>query len=136
MGQKQLCLDGSRKKKKTPKRPQRQLTPPGDNEEPGLSHKGKTIGNFTAANMEACIAEIKRYHKWMKDLGLPKMEKSMNQIARNHGLSPSMVNKRMTGKVTGMGSQLGGARKGRILTAGRSMFQATWLPSLPLVLET
>ena len=125
MGRKQLCPDASRKKKKTPKCPQRQLTPPADDEEPGSSHKGKTIGNFTAAQMQACIAEIKHYQKRMKDLGLPKMEKSMNTIARNHGLSPSTVNKRMTGKVTGMGSQLGGARKGRILTAGRSMFKVT-----------
>ena len=57
--------------------------------------------------MEKCLAEIEQYKKRQRDLGLPKMEKSMNQIAHQHGLSPATVNKRVTGTVEGMGSQLG-----------------------------
>ena len=53
------------------------------------------------------------------------MEKSQNQIAGEHGLSPATVNKRMIGKVTGLGYQLGGAWRGKILSAGE--FQAIWL---------
>ena len=60
--------------------------------------------------MARCLIEIKRYKKRQKELGLVKMEVSMNKIARNHGLSPATVNKWVTGKVTGLGSQLGGAR--------------------------
>ena len=62
--------------------------------------------------------EIRHYQEHQKQLSLPKLEKSQNQIAREHGLSPATVNKRMTGKVTGLSSQLGGARRGKILSAG------------------
>ena len=62
--------------------------------------------------------EIRHYQEHQKRLGLPKMEKSHNHIAREHGLSPATVNKRMTRKVTGLGSQLGGAWRGKILSAG------------------
>ena len=62
--------------------------------------------------------EIRHYQECQQRLGLPKMEKSQNQIAQEHGLSPATVNKRMTGKVTGLGSQLGGAQRGKILSAG------------------
>ena len=62
--------------------------------------------------------EIRHYQERQQGLGLPKMEKSQNQITREHGLSPATVNKRMTGKVTGLGSQLEGARRGKILSAG------------------
>ena len=72
--------------------------------------------------MQACLDEIRHYQERQKRLGLPKMEKSMNSITKKHGLSPATVNKRMTGKVTGLGSQLGGARRGRVLSAGE--FQA------------
>ena len=68
------------------------------------------IGQFLADQMARCLTEIKRYKKRQKELGLMKMEVSMNQIAKNHGLSPATVNKRVTRKVTGLGSQLGGAR--------------------------
>ena len=127
MGRKQLCPNGSKKgsKKKTPKRPPKKSsnTPPSG----GSSHKGTVgqIGKFTAEQMQACIDEIRHYQDRMKWLGLPKMEKSMNQISRERGLSPATVNKRMTGKVTGMGSQLGGARRGKVMSAGE--FQAIWL---------
>ena len=63
-----------------------------------------------ADQMVRCLTEIKQYKKRQKEMGLAKMEVSMNKIARNHRLSPATVNKRVTGKVTGLGSQLGGAR--------------------------
>ena len=43
---------------------------------------------------------------------------SWNQISKKYGLSPSTVSKRMTGKVVGMGPQVGGVRRGRIFQAG------------------
>ena len=42
----------------------------------------------------------------------------MNEIARKHGLSSATLNKLVTGKVIGLGSQLGGARRGKVLSAG------------------
>ena len=62
--------------------------------------------------------EIRQYQEPQKQLGLPKMEKSQNQITREHGLSPATINKRMTGKVTGLSSQLGDTWRGKILSAG------------------
>ena len=88
----------------------------------GSSHAGKKIGQFTADQMARCLAEIDHYRRRQKELGLAKMEVSMNQIAQNHGLSPATVNKRVTGKVNGLGSQLGGARRGKVSAAGK--FQA------------
>ena len=52
-----------------------------------------------------------------------KKLKSRNKICEKFGLSPSMVSKRMTGKVKSMGPALGGPRRGKVFTAGR--FQAT-----------
>ena len=63
-----------------------------------------------ADQVARCLAEIDPYKKRQKELGLVKMELSMNQIAKKYGLSPATINKRVTGKVTGLGSQLGGAR--------------------------
>ena len=88
-------------------------TPKGSSDTPpssGSSHKGTRaqIGKFTAEQMQACLDEIRHYQERQKRLGLPKMEKSKNYIAKKHGLSPATVNKWMTGKVTGLGSQLGG----------------------------
>ena len=48
----------------------------------------------------------------------PKNGEVAEPIAQEHGLSPATVNNRMTGKVTGLGSQLGGTRRGKILSAG------------------
>ena len=128
MGRKPLCPD-SKKGKKSPRTPKRSSKPGSSDTTPqgGSSHKGTVgqIGKFTAEQMQACLDEIKCYQDRQKRLGLAKMEKSMNEIARKHGLSPSMVNKRVTGKVIGLGSQLGGARRGKILSAGE--FQAIWL---------
>ena len=63
-----------------------------------------------ADQMARCLTEIDHYKKRQKELGLVKMEVSMNQIARNHGLSPATVNKWVTSKVTGLGSHLGDTR--------------------------
>ena len=52
-----------------------------------------------------------------KKLGLAKPEKSRNEICKKYSIHPSTLYKRMTGKVLGMGCQLGGARRGKILTA-------------------
>ena len=72
------------------------------------------IGQFSADQMARCLAVIKRYKKRKKELGLAKMEVSMNQIAKNHELSPATINKRVSGKFTGLGSQLSGARQGNV----------------------
>ena len=71
--------------------------------------------------MEKCIVEIHQVEAEAKAAG--KVPLSRNKIARSFGLSPSTVSKRMTGKVVGMGSQSGGARRGRVFTEGK--FQAT-----------
>ena len=76
----------------------------------GSSHAGKKIGQFMADQMTRCLMEIDQYRRRQKELDLAKIEVSMNQIARNHGLSPATMNKWVTGKVTGLGSQLGDAR--------------------------
>ena len=68
--------------------------------------------------MEACLTEIRHYQEHQQWLGLQKMEKSQNHIAQEHSLSPATVNKRLTGKVTGLSSQLEGTRRGNILSAG------------------
>ena len=125
MGRKKLCPNGGCNGKKTPKKP-----PKGSSDTPpslGSSHKGtrEQIRKFTAEQMQACLDEIHCYQERQKRLGLPKMEQSMNSITKKHGLSPATVNKRMTGKVTGLRSQLGGAQRGRVLAAGE--FQAIWL---------
>ena len=44
--------------------------------------------------------------------------RSQNQISKSYGLRPLKVSKQMTGKVIGMGPQVGGARRGRIFQAG------------------
>ena len=49
----------------------------------------------------------------------PDKENSRNQICKQHGLSPLTVSKQMTGKVKGLGLQLGGARRYRVLTASK-----------------
>ena len=110
-------------RKKSPKKEQKS----------GSSHAGQNIGKFTADQMERCLAEIDHYKKRQEQYGFKKMEKSMNAIAREHGLSPATVNKRVTGKVVGLGSQLGGARRGPAVTAGK--FQAIHFPCLLLLMS-
>ena len=87
------------------------------------AHKNKKIGLFTVEAMTKCIEEVKAVEAKQKQLGLPKPEKSRNEICKKYGIHQSTLSKRMTGKVVGMGCQLGGARRGRILTAGE--FQPT-----------
>ena len=73
--------------------------------------------------MRNCIEEVKTVESRQKEQGLAKLERSRNQICKKYGIHPSTLSKQMTGKVVGMGCQLGGARRGRILTAGE--FQPT-----------
>ena len=83
----------------------------------GSAHKDQSTGNFTVDAMAACIEEIKRVEAEAAAKGeQPKL--SRNKICRSYGLAPGTVSKRMTGKVTGMGPQGGGAWRGRIFTAG------------------
>ena len=72
--------------------------------------------------MQACIDEINQVEGAAR-LNNAKPKKSRNEIAKEFGLSPSSVSKQMTEKVLSFGPALGGARKGRVFTAG--MFQAT-----------
>ena len=67
--------------------------------------------------MKACIAEIKEVEQRAKDEG-KKPKFSRNEICEKHGISPSSVSKCMTGKVKGYRPQLGGARRGKILSQG------------------
>ena len=69
------------------------------------------------------MEEVKAVEARQKELGLAKPEKSRNQIYKKYGIHPLTLSKQMTGKVLGMGCQLGGVRRGRILTAGE--FQPT-----------
>ena len=96
----------------------------------GSSHKGMRgqIRKFTAAQMQASLDEIQFYQQWQQRLRLEKIKKSMNHITQNHGLSLATINKQITGKILGLGNQLGGAWGGKILTAGE--FRVIWLPSL------
>ena len=128
MGRKPYCPDGgkdkSKKKKKkdtdtdqtkrnTTDQKKKPTTSPGG----GSAHKDQSTGNFTADVMAACIEEIKRVEAEAAAKGeQPKL--SRNKICRSYGLAPGTVSKRMTGKVTGLGPQGGGVRRGRIFTAG------------------
>ena len=128
MGRKPYCPDGgkdkSKKKKKkdtntdqtkqnTTDQKKKPTTSPGG----GSAHKDQLTGNFTVDAIAACIEEIKRVEAEAAAKGeQPKM--SRNKICQSYGLAPGTVSKRMTGKVTGMGPQGGGAQRGRIFTAG------------------
>ena len=85
------------------------------------NHAGDKIGKFKADTMAACIVEINFWENKAKLEGKerPDKQNSRNQICKRHGLSPSTVSKRMTEKVQGLGPQLGGARRSRVLTASR-----------------
>ena len=72
----------------------------------GNIHQDKKIGLFKVEVMQACIDEIKRVEGAAR-LNNEKPKKSRNEIAKEFGLSPSSVSKRMTGKVQSMGSALG-----------------------------
>ena len=89
-------------RKKSPKKEQKS----------GSSHADQNIGKFTADQMARCLAEIDHYKKRQEQYGFKKMEKSMNAIAREHGLSPATINKRVTGKVVGLGESTGWLKTG------------------------
>ena len=109
-----MCPDSDKKKKKTsPKR----HTDEGKKDRGDSAHANKRIGLFTAEEMKACIDEIKEVEQKAKDEG-KKPKFSRNEICEKHGISPSSVSKQMTGKVKGYGPQLGGARRGKILSQG------------------
>ena len=114
MGHKRMCPDSDKKKKKTsPKR----HTNEGKKDRGDSAHANTRIGLFTAEQMKVCIDEIKEVEQKAKDEG-NKPKFSRNEICAKHGISPSSVSKRMTGKVKGYGPQLGGARRGKILSQG------------------
>ena len=71
--------------------------------------------------MAACIAEINLWENKVKvELkDKPDKENSRNKICKRHDLSPSTVSKQMTGKVQGLGPQLGGSRCSTVLTASK-----------------
>ena len=103
--------DKKKKKKTSPKR----HTGEGKKDRGDSAHLKKRIGLFTAEEMKACMDEIKEVEQKAKDKG-KKPEFSWNEICEKHGISPSSVSKRMTGKVKG--PQLGGARRGKIFSKG------------------
>ena len=114
MARKPRCPDTPKDKKKNPK-------PPSSGDRGGSTHAKQKIGLFQAEVMMKCIAEIHKVEADAKRHG--KKPKSRNKICEEFGLSPSTVSKRMTGKVKSMGPALGGARRGKVFTAGR--FQVT-----------
>ena len=114
MAQKPRCPDTLKDKKKKPK-------PPSSGNHGGSTHKKQKIRLFQAEVMRKCIAEINKVEAEAKRHGMKP--KSRNKICDEFGLSPSTTSKRMTGKVKSMGPGLGGARRGKVFTAGR--FQAT-----------
>ena len=131
MGRRPLCPDGGKgnKKKKNKERSSetdrpktkrnstdkknKPTTSPGG----GSAHRDQSTGNFTADVMQTCVDEIKRIEAEAAAKGEPPAM-SRNKICKKYGLAPGTVSKRMTGKVTGMGPQGGGVRRGRIFTAG------------------
>ena len=92
----------------------------------GSTHRDQRIGLFMADSMSQCIAEIREVEAEAARTGKPP-KLSRNKISKKYGLSPSSVSKRMTGKVLGMGPQVGGARRGKNLSS-RLVFQATQFP--------
>ena len=123
-----MCPDSeTKKKKKSPK----QHTEEGKKDQGDSAHANKWIGLFTAKEMKACINEIREVEQTAKDQG-KKPEFSRNEICEKYGISPSSVSKQMTRKVKGYGPQLGGARRGKILSQGmfkrhRGLLQYTYV---------
>ena len=132
MAQKRLCPDNgtpAKRKRNEAAASAKKTPPPTTLQSSKMTHHGdsayknKKIGLFTADAMKACIEEVKAVEQRQKELGLVKPEKSRNQICKDFGIHPSTLSKHMTGKVVEMGCQLGGQRRGRVLTAGE--FQPT-----------
>ena len=66
-------------------------------------------GHTKGQEEKAQTALLKRVEADAKQHGTQPL--SRNKICKSYGLSPSMVSKRMTGKVKSMGPGLGGARR-------------------------
>ena len=114
MGHKHMCLDSDKKKKKkSPK----QHSETGKKDWRDSTHAGKWIGLFKAEDMKACMDKSKVVEQEAKDQG-KKPKFSRNEICAKNGISPSSLSKWMTRKVKGYGPQLGGARRGKILSKG------------------
>ena len=119
MGRRPLCPDDKKpqKKKKGKKSETDETKRHSSDNRGGSTHRNERIGLFTADSMSQCITEIKEVEAEAARTGKPP-KFSRNQISKKYGLSPSTVSKRMTGKVVGMGPQVGGVRRGRIFQAG------------------
>ena len=119
MGRRPLCPDDKtpKKKKKGKKSETDETKRHSSDDRGGSTHRDQRIGLFTADSMTQCIAEIREVEAEAARTGKPP-KLSRNKISKKYGLSPSSVSKRMTGKVLGMGPQVGGARRGRIFQAG------------------
>ena len=119
MGQRPLCPDDKtpKKKKKGKKSNKDETKEHSSDNRGGSTHQDQCTGLFTADAMTQCIAKIKEVEGKAARTGKsPKF--SQNQILKKYGLSLSTVSKQMTGKVVGMGPQVGGVRRGRIFQAG------------------
>ena len=92
-----MCPDSDKKKKKSPKW---HTDEAGKKDRGDSAHAKKWIGLFTADEMKACMDEIKEVEQKAKDEG-KKAKFSWNEICKKHGISPSSLSKRMTGKVKG-----------------------------------
>ena len=119
MGRRPLCPDDKKpqKKKKGKKSETDETKRHSSDDRGGSTHRNERIGLFTVDSMSQCITEIKEVEAEAARTGKPP-KFSRNQISKKYGLSPSTVSKRMTGKVVGMGPQVGGVRRGRIFQAG------------------
>ena len=121
MARRKRCPDGEKKKNKNKTEDEKDKRHSEGTGRGRSNHAGESIGNFVAETMAKCIAEINYWENKAKAEGKdkPDKENSRNKICERHGLSPSTVSKRMTGKVQGLGPQLGGSRRSRVLTASK-----------------
>ena len=119
MGRRPLCPDDKKpqKKKKGKKSETDETKRHSLDDRGGSTHRNEHIGLFTVDAMSQCITEIKEVEAEAARTGKPP-KFSRNQISKKYGLSLSTVSKWMTGKVVGMGPQVGGVKRGRIFQAG------------------
>ena len=88
MAQMRMCPDGKdnpklkKKQKKqntgTPKTPSSDISPTGHHGD--SAHKDKSIGNFTASNMQKCVDEINYHENRKRVLGLEKLDQSSDTV--------------------------------------------------------
>ena len=112
MGRRPLCLDDKtpKKKKKGKKSKMDETKRHSSGNWGGSTHWDQCIGLFMADSMTQCIAEIREVEAEAARTGKPR-KLSRNKISKKYGVSPSSVSKWITGKVLGMGPQVGGARR-------------------------